>query len=98
MPSALGDLKGLLPQLNETSQYRVIDAYYAWERGRTTDDNRAPPVQRTVWILLAISTIVIFTRLVVKLRTTRRLYLDDALMILALVSCYTINSPLLSTS
>lgn len=54
--------------------------------GMTPDDNLGPLTLRTLWTLLGISTVFIFARLVVKCRTTRRIYWDDFLMVLALVS------------
>ncbi|KAI9695654.1 MAG: hypothetical protein M1820_008501 [Bogoriella megaspora] len=48
------------------------------------DVNRGPLLQRAVWVLLGLSTVVILGRLLVKCKTTRRLYYDDLLMLLAL--------------
>lgn len=75
-----------LSYLNQTDVDALILAYFSYEAAHSEDTNLAPPVLRTVWILLAISTIVVTTRLAVKLRTTRRLYTDDGLMGTALVS------------
>lgn len=49
-------------------------------------DNKGPLLRRTVWVLISLSTVVVSFRVFSKLRKTRRLYWDDALMILALVS------------
>lgn len=54
--------------------------------GMQTDANLGPVALRTVWSLLAISTLVVLARLVVKCKITRRVYWDDFLMVLALVS------------
>ena len=64
----------------------LISQYFAYEASISTDVDLAPPVLRAVWVLLSISTIVVTTRFYVKWRTTRRLYLDDYLVALALVS------------
>lgn len=50
------------------------------------DVNVGTNMLRTVWVLLAISTLVLIARLAVKLRTVRRVYYDDAIIIAALVS------------
>ncbi|KAL1302404.1 hypothetical protein AAFC00_002803 [Neodothiora populina] len=52
------------------------------------DTNRGAPMMRVIWILLAISTIVIFCRLLVKWRTMRRIFYDDALIVAALIFGY----------
>lgn len=49
------------------------------------DENIGGSMIRTVWVLLAISTLVLFARLLVKWRTVRRIFWDDACMISALV-------------
>lgn len=49
------------------------------------DDNRGPLLLRVVWILLGLSSIAVAARTYVKIRTTRRVYWDDGLMILAWV-------------
>lgn len=49
------------------------------------DVNRGPLVDRVVWVFVSISIIVVALRLWTKWRTTSRLYLDDALMVLALL-------------
>ena len=51
-----------------------------------SNDDLGPLALRTIWTLLSISTVVILARLVVKYKTTRRIYWDDFLMVLALVS------------
>ena len=50
------------------------------------DNNKGPKLLQTIWILSCISTIVVGLRIYTKIRKTRRLYWDDALMVLALVS------------
>ena len=50
------------------------------------DNNKGPKLLQTIWILRSISTIVVGLRIYTKIRKTRRLYWDDALMVLALVS------------
>ena len=50
------------------------------------DVSRGPLLVRTVWVLISFSTITVSGRLFTKLRKARRLYWDDALIILALVS------------
>ena len=87
MYSGLSDLKTLITQLNATQQANLLESIFAGERKATPDVDLAPPVVRTIWILLAMSTLVVTTRLAVKYRTTRRLYLDDGFMAIALVSC-----------
>ncbi|KAK3673982.1 hypothetical protein LTR78_006184 [Recurvomyces mirabilis] len=49
------------------------------------DVSRGPLLVRTVWVLISFSTITVFGRLYTKLRKARRLYWDDALVILALI-------------
>ncbi|KAL9067258.1 MAG: hypothetical protein Q9157_006879 [Trypethelium eluteriae] len=56
--------------------------------GMAPDDNLGPLSLRIIWILLSISTVIVGARLVVKCKTTRRIYWDDFLMILALVSIH----------
>ncbi|THV90666.1 hypothetical protein D6D27_05720 [Aureobasidium pullulans] len=85
MYSGLSDLKTLITQLNATQQANLLESIFAGERKATPDVDLAPPVVRTIWILLAMSTLVVTTRLAVKYRTTRRLYLDDGLMAIALI-------------
>ncbi|CAD0019413.1 unnamed protein product, partial [Aureobasidium pullulans] len=77
-------MKTLITQLNATQQANLLESIFAGERKATPDVDLAPPVVRTIWILLAMSTLVVTTRLAVKYRTTRRLYLDDGLMAIAL--------------
>lgn len=50
------------------------------------DDDKGPMVLRTVWVLISISTLVVLARIYTKVRKTHRLYWDDFLMMLALVS------------
>lgn len=50
------------------------------------DENLGPMLIKTTWSLLGISSIVVSARLFVKIRTLRKLFVDDYLMILALVS------------
>ena len=52
------------------------------------DENRGPAVLYTTWILIAISTLVVAARLWTKIRRAHRLYYDDGLMVVALVSAY----------
>ncbi|KAF2149765.1 hypothetical protein K461DRAFT_323301 [Myriangium duriaei CBS 260.36] len=54
----------------------------------SANDNLGPQMMCTIWILLAISTLVVFARVFVKLRTTRRLWWDDHLLILAMIAGY----------
>lgn len=82
----VGDLKPLILKLNETQQEALLDRLFYVARESTADIDLSAPVVRVVWILLAMSTIVVTTRLAIKFRTTRRLYIDDWLMALALVS------------
>jgi hypothetical protein len=86
MYQGVGDLKALILQLNSTQQAALLDRLFSVARDQTPDVDLSAPVIKIVWILLAMSTIVVTTRLVIKFRTTRRLYLDDGLMALALVS------------
>ncbi|KAI5204980.1 hypothetical protein E4T38_04535 [Aureobasidium subglaciale] len=79
------DLKPLILQLNATQQSALLDRLFSIARASNEDIDLSPPVVRIVWVLLAMSTIVVTTRLAVKYRTTRRLYLDDGLMAVALV-------------
>ncbi|KAI5203880.1 hypothetical protein E4T39_03931 [Aureobasidium subglaciale] len=79
------DLKPLIVQLNATEQSALLDRLFTIARAGSEDIDLSPPVIRIVWVLLAISTIVVTTRLAVKYRTTHRLYLDDGLMAIALL-------------
>ena len=63
----------------------VTFASGALPSGMAPDDNLGPLVLRTLWTLLAISTVIVSARIVVKCKTTRRIYWDDLLMVLALV-------------
>lgn len=56
------------------------------------DTNRKNIILRTVWILLAFSTIIMFARIYVKCKTVRRIYYDDALMVVAMVCVCSDNS------
>jgi len=82
----VGPLKPLILKLNETQQAALLDRLFSVAREDTPDIDLSAPVVRVVWVLLGISTIVVTTRLAIKFRTTRRLYLDDGLTALALVS------------
>lgn len=48
------------------------------------DTSKGPVLLRTVWVLIALSTIVVALRIFVKTRNARRLYWDDLLIFLAL--------------
>lgn len=61
----------------------MLEAFQAL--GQYPDENLGPLVQRLVWALLAVSSVVMAMRFYVKLRETRRVYVDDWLMLLALV-------------
>lgn len=50
------------------------------------DNDLAPSLLGPLWALLGVSMTVVAGRIFVKLRTTRRIYYDDGLMLLALVS------------
>ncbi|KAI5271306.1 hypothetical protein E4T47_05372 [Aureobasidium subglaciale] len=78
------DLKPLILQLNATQQSALLDRLFSIARASSEDIDLSPPIVRIVWVLLAMSTIVVTTRLAVKYRTTRRLYPDDGLMAVAL--------------
>ncbi|KAG9924616.1 hypothetical protein KCV05_g7977, partial [Aureobasidium melanogenum] len=80
----VGPLKSLILKLNETQQEALLDRLFSVAREDTPDIDLSAPVVRVVWVLLGISTVVVTTRLAIKFRTTRRLYLDDGLMALAL--------------
>lgn len=82
----VGALKSLILTLNETQQEALLERLFSVAREDTPDIDLSAPVVRVVWVLLGISTVVVTTRLTIKFRTTRRLYLDDGLMALALVS------------
>jgi hypothetical protein len=86
MYEGVGDLKALILNLNETQQIALLDRLFSIARDETVDIDLSAPVVKIVWILLGVSTLVVTTRLVIKFRTTRRLYLDDGLMAFALVS------------
>jgi hypothetical protein len=86
MYQGVANLKSLILNLNDTQQAALLDRIFAIARDETADLDLSAPVCKIVWILLAMSTIVVTTRLVIKFRTTRRLYLDDGLMAFALVS------------
>ena len=81
---------------NTTDPNALLEAYYIYEAAHNDDVDLAPPVLRTVWVLLAISTVVVLTRFAVKFRTTRRLYMDDGLMTLAVVCCNAIDASIRS--
>lgn len=49
------------------------------------DDNQGPLLLRTVWGLISLATLVVCGRIYTKLLKTRRLYWDDACIIVALV-------------
>jgi len=49
------------------------------------DVNLGPRLVKTVWCLLALSTVVLCARFFVKIKTVRKLYIDDYLMMIALV-------------
>ena len=51
-------------------------------------DDQGPAILYTIWFLIGTSALVISLRLWVKLSRTRRLYYDDVIMILALVSLF----------
>ena len=86
MYEGVGDLKGLILNLNETQQTALLDRLFSVVRAETVDVDLSGPVVKIVWVLLGMSTLVVSTRLAIKFRTTRRLYLDDGLMAFALVS------------
>jgi hypothetical protein len=86
MYEGVGDLKDLIVKLNETQQSALLERLFSLARDETADIDLSAPVVKIVWILLAVSTLVVTTRLIIKFRSTRRLYLDDGLMALALVS------------
>ena len=48
--------------------------------------DRGPLVLYVVWILTGLSTLVVAARLYTKIRKTHRLYYDDGIMTIALVS------------
>ncbi|KAG9772668.1 hypothetical protein KCU95_g14982, partial [Aureobasidium melanogenum] len=81
----VGALKSLILTLNETQQEALLERLFSVAREDTPDIDLSAPVVRVVWVLLGISTVVVTTRLTIKFRTTRRLYLDDGLMALALL-------------
>lgn len=86
MYDGVGQLRSLILKLNHTQQAALLERLFSLARDDTADIDLSPPVVRVVWVLLGISTVVVTTRLTIKYRTTRRLYLDDGLMALALVS------------
>jgi len=53
--------------------------------GVSTDANRGGPMICVVWSLTVISTLVVTARLLIKWRVGRRIFYDDACMIIALV-------------
>ncbi|KAI4798037.1 hypothetical protein E4T45_11688 [Aureobasidium sp. EXF-8846] len=85
MYEGVGDLKDLIVKLNETQQSALLERLFSLARDETADIDLSAPVVKIVWILLAVSTLVVTTRLIIKFRSTRRLYLDDGLMALALL-------------
>lgn len=86
MYEGVGALKALILKLTPTQQAALLDSIFASSRDETADIDLSGPVVRIVWVLLGMSTLVVSIRLAIKYRTTRRLYLDDALMAFALVS------------
>ncbi|KAI7568929.1 hypothetical protein KC319_g3382 [Hortaea werneckii] len=56
------------------------------------NETQAPRILKTLWILVSISTIVLAARLWTKWRITRRLFVDDWLMMLALAVALTHNA------
>lgn len=86
MYEGVGAFKSLILKLNQTQQDALLNHIFSLARDDTADIDLSAPVVRVVWVLLGISTIVVTTRLTIKFRTTRRLYLDDGLMAFALVS------------
>ncbi len=50
------------------------------------DHDKGPEILQILWTLGSISIIVVALRIYTKIRQTRRLYWDDGLMVLALVS------------
>ncbi|KAI4737829.1 hypothetical protein E4T50_11708 [Aureobasidium sp. EXF-12298] len=89
MYEGVGDLKALILKLNETQQTALLDRIFSIARDETADIDLSGPVVRIVWVLLGMSTLVVTTRLAIKFRTTRRLYLDDGLMAFALLLAWT---------
>ncbi|KAH0289303.1 hypothetical protein M436DRAFT_82534 [Aureobasidium namibiae CBS 147.97] len=85
MYEGVGALKALILKLTDTQQVALLDSIFASSRDETADVDLSGPVNRIVWVLLGMSTLVVSTRLVIKLRTTRRLYLDDGLMTVGLL-------------
>lgn len=86
MYEGVGAFKSLILKLNQTQQDVLLHHIFSLARDDTADIDLSAPVVRVVWVLLGMSTIVVTTRLTIKFRTTRRLYLDDGLMAFALVS------------
>ncbi|KAI4718498.1 hypothetical protein E4T48_05334 [Aureobasidium sp. EXF-10727] len=84
MYEGVGELRPLIEKLNATQQAALLDRIFSLARDDTPDVDQSRSVIKIFWILLAMSTIVVTTRLTIKYRTTRRLYLDDVLMAIAL--------------
>jgi len=59
---------------------------------KENDSNLGPSVLRTLWTLLAVSSIFVAARLFVKCRMIRRLYWDDLMVVIALVRQLTTSS------
>ncbi|KAI4725631.1 hypothetical protein E4T49_06601 [Aureobasidium sp. EXF-10728] len=85
MYEGVGELRPLIEKLNATQQAALLDRIFSLARDDTPDVDQSRSVIKILWILLAMSTIVVTTRLTIKFRTTRRLYLDDILMAIALL-------------
>lgn len=51
----------------------------------SSNANQGPILMRIIWTLLALSILVVGLRLYAKLTTARRIYVDDWLMVTALV-------------
>lgn len=74
------ELMALLASLSKSQLASVFKTL-----GASTDTSTGGSLIRVVWSLIAISTLVVTARLLIKWSVGRRIFYDDACMILALV-------------
>lgn len=70
------------------AEYAAYLAAQAEAMASLPNRDQGPVLNRTVWILLALSTLTVAGRIYVKTRRTNRLYWDDLAMVLALLFGY----------
>lgn len=56
------------------------------------DVSQGPVLERVIWTLLAFSIIIVALRFYAKIKKARRLFVDDYLMLAALVCCQSAHS------